>query len=352
MRTLPGVSLCGLLAVVCAGPPAEAAWQLGPETIVQAGGSDIVVNGYSVPSLVDYDGDGRKDLLTGEGGAYNEPRVRVYPNVGSAAAPAFASYTLVQADGSDMAYGGPGCWGCMAGGCLGLFPRMTDWDADGLPDMVVGQIDGSVRVYTNIGTATGPVFDAGQLLQVGPDGLKENLQAAGGRASPAVVDWDNDGRKDLLVGGLTGYLELFLNEGTAGAPDFQTGRRLEVGGGTLVVPSGRSSPDVCDVDGDGDKDVVTGNTAGELWLYANVGTDAAPVLGIPVRVRAGGVTIDLVGDPRSRPFLCDWTGDGYLDVLIGAGDGKVHLYQGVPEPASAGPIGLGLCVVLLRRRRR
>jgi hypothetical protein len=28
--------------------------------------------------------------------------------------------------------------------------------------------------------------------------------------------------------------------------------------------------------------------------------------------------------------VCDWTGDGYLDVLIGAGDGKVHLYQTIP----------------------
>jgi hypothetical protein len=40
---------------------------------------------------------------------------------------------------------------------------------------------------------------------------------------------------------------------------------------------------------------------------------------------------------RSRPFVCYWTGDGhfslidvYPDVLVGAGDGKVRLYRGVP----------------------
>ena len=27
--------------------------------------------------------------------------------------------------------------------------------------------------------------------------------------------------------------------------------------------------------------------------------------------------------------MCDWTGDGEIDVLIGYGDGRVHLFQGV-----------------------
>lgn len=56
-------------------------------------------------------------------------------------------------------------------------------------------------------------------------------------------------------------------------------------------------------------------------------------------VESSGVPIDLPGLPRSRPFVCYWTGDGhfgpidgYLDVLIGAADGKVHLYRGIPTP--------------------
>jgi hypothetical protein len=32
---------------------------------------------------------------------------------------------------------------------------------------------------------------------------------------------------------------------------------------------------------------------------------------------------------RSRPFVADWTGDGLPDVLIGAGEGKAHLFQNV-----------------------
>ncbi len=93
------------------------------------------------------------------------------------------------------------------------------------------------------------------------------------------------------------------------------------------MPSARSSPVVLDLNGDGKKDLLTGNTEGELLLYINVGTDAEPKFSGYLRVESDGVRINLAGTPRSRPFVCDWTGDGYLDVLVGAGDGKVHLYQ-------------------------
>lgn len=35
---------------------------------------------------------------------------------------------------------------------------------------------------------------------------------------------------------------------------------------------------------------------------------------------------------RSRPFICDWAGNGYPHVLIGTSDGKLHLYQSIPQP--------------------
>jgi len=38
-------------------------------------------------------------------------------------------------------------------------PLMTDFDGDGVPDLLVGQFDGRLRVYKNIGTAKAPRFD-------------------------------------------------------------------------------------------------------------------------------------------------------------------------------------------------
>ena len=318
---------------------------LGTEQFVQAGGMDIGVNGYSVPSYVDWNNDGRKDLVVGEGGAGGNPgMVRVYLNVGTASSPQFSGYFLAQSNGSDLVYSS----GCNCG-CMGLFPRAVYWDADAHKDLITGTPDGTVLLYLNTGTDTDPTFDSGTMLQVGPPDSKTEL-FVGLRATPTVVDWDNDGLRDLVVGAYDGKIHLFINEGTDTAPDFLTETFAQENGSDLVVPSWRSSPVILDLDGDGKKDLLTGDTYGQLLLYSNVGTDAAPTFSGYSLIESDGVPIDLAGSPRSRPFVCDWTGDGYLDVLIGAGDGKVYLYQGIPEPATLCLLGLG-ALALLRKRR-
>jgi len=143
---------------------------------------------------------------------------------------------------------------------------------------------------------------------------------------------------------LDGRIHIFLNCGCSGGipPSFNysspSGIFAQEDSSDLVVPSNRSSPVILDVDGDGKKDLLSGNTEGELLFYRNVGTDAKPNFSVYTLVESNGVLIDLPGSPRSRPSLCYWTGDGhfgpidaYPDVLIGAGDGKVHLFRGVPE---------------------
>ena len=93
---------------------------------------------------------------------------------------------------------------------------------------------------------------------------------------PIVVDWNSDGAKDLVVGALGGVINIFFNEGTDTAPDFRVRAYAQEDGGILSVPSLRSSPCVHDVDHDGKKDLLTGNTNGQVLFYANVGTDADP----------------------------------------------------------------------------
>jgi len=83
----------------------NSAWgqlNLGPEERVQAGGIDIDVPGYSVPSFVHWDDDGLKDLIVGEGPSSSEGKVRVYLNTGTASAPQFSTFFYAQSGGSDL----------------------------------------------------------------------------------------------------------------------------------------------------------------------------------------------------------------------------------------------------------
>ncbi len=221
---------------------------------------------------------------------------------------------------------------------------MVYWDADSKKDLIVGQADGHIRLYTNIGTDDDPTFDGGVLLQVGQPGSKVDIWV-GKRTTLALTDWNEDGRKDLVVGMHSGYVYLYLNEGTHFAPDFRIRQGLQDGNEDLRAPSTRSAPTVVDLDLDGRKDLVVGNTYGEVVLYRNVGTDAAPLFDGYEYIHSSGVPIDLEFGPRSRPNMCDWNLDGRLDMLLGSGDGKVRLYHGLAPIAAicAGDGSSGPC---------
>ncbi len=328
------VTFVVVMAVLPLGALHAADIDLGPEQFVQAAGEDVQVPGYSVPSLVDWNNDLLGDLVVGQGGGSGEAKVRVYLNVGTEAEPQFEDFFYAQADGSDLV--------CPASGCLGCFPRVMYWDDDDRKDLLVGQANGTVKVYLNIADDNEPSFDSGQLLTVGNGGLWS--LDVGNRATPCPVDWNSDGMLDLVVGALDGAMHIYLNCGCGGSvpPRFyyspDDGEYAREAERELQVPGLRSSPVVMDLDGDGMKDLLTGNTDGLLLFYKNIGIQSLPTFSGYSLVTSCGTPIDLPGSPRSRPSVCYWTGqghfgpkDGYWDVLVGAGDGKVRLYQGLPK---------------------
>jgi hypothetical protein len=328
----------GLCAV---GRAAETVFNLGPAESVQAGGSDIVVPGYSVPSAADWNNDRLDDLIVGEGGGTSPGKVRVYLNVGAAGQPRFSRFFYAQANGQDLT--------CPAEGCMGCFPRVADWDGDNRKDLIVGLADGRVMVFLNTGEDRDPSFDGGQYLTATDQ--QTILLDVGARAAPCVFDWNYDGMMDLVVGGMDGLIHVYYNCGCGGPipPHFygspQAGAPAEDNGRDLLVPGLRSSPVVMDLDGDGLPDLLTGNTEGQILFYKNVGFRTLPLFSGYSRVRSNGQPIDLAGALRSRPFVCHWGGDGLSgskagswDLLVGYGDGKVRLYRSNPAMAKAGDL--------------
>jgi hypothetical protein len=330
-----------------AGQSFAANLEFGAEQFVQAGGVDIQVPGYSVPSLADWNGDGLNDLIVGEGGGGFPGKVRVYLNVGTRTQPQFRDYVYAQSNASDLT--------CTSVGCMGCFPRVVDWDQDGRVDLLVGQADGIVRIFTNYGLDGSPIFDVGPVI-ITADGSVHDMDV-GDRATPVVVDWNSDGMLDIVSGGLDGMIHIYPNCGCEGSvpPRFlgspARGQIVQENGKDLIVPSLRSSPVIMDLDGDGKKDILTGNTDGQILFYKNVGPNSLPMFSGYSSVTSAGAPIDLPGSLRSRPFICHWSGDntadsnnGNWDLLVGYGDGKVRLYRSasagttVPTAAKAGDL--------------
>lgn len=100
--------LGGFMCLAAAVPLNADVLNLGPAEFVPAGGIDIAVPGYSVPSFVPWDGDDLPDLVVGEGSGTYTPKVRVYLNVGTESAPLFTTYFYAQANGSDLTVPGGG----------------------------------------------------------------------------------------------------------------------------------------------------------------------------------------------------------------------------------------------------
>ena len=84
-----------------------------------------------------------------------------------------------------------------------------------------------------------------------------------------------------------------------------------------------------DLDGDGLIDLIAGNNAGDLLFVKNVGSPTRAEFANPVRVPVGGRPLDIKAGYRGSiqgpgeamwgytcPTLCDWDGDGQLDVIL------------------------------------
>lgn len=80
-----------------------------------------------------------------------------------------------------------------------------------------------------------PSFSTGTRIQANGTDLKVDTYAS----VPCVVDWNADGKKDLLVGCFyNGNVYLYLNSGTNSSPIFTTGSKLQANGSDISVAYG------------------------------------------------------------------------------------------------------------------
>jgi hypothetical protein len=222
-----------------------------------ADGNDIfhpsMACGAPAPWVCDFDGDGERDLLVGAG---SDGTVWFYRNTNTDAAPKLVSAGQLKVGFSILTVG------------IRATPYVCDWDGDGLKDLLCGDGNGNVTFFKNTNTNAGqvPVFATGVKIQAG--GVDLNL---GIRSVVRVFDWDGDGLKDLVCSSDTGVYWC-RNTNSNPQPILQAKAALQVPSsitGKLVNinTGGRMRLDLVDWNNDGVLDLLVGNANGTVYYY-------------------------------------------------------------------------------------
>ena len=200
-----------------------------------------------------------------------------------------------------------------------LSPFEVDYNNDGTKDLLVGTAEGMVALLTNTGTDTQPVFAGYDFLKA--DGKTIDV---GTHAAPFMVDYNNDGIRDLLVGNGEGFLLYYENRGSTNHAVFAPPTTLKDVHGTRLAVDSFCTPCIVDWDDDNKKDILLGGANGTLVIYRNEGSDSEPLFSSPTPIEVDGVKINFTG--QVAPVVGDWNDDGGKDLLVRNQEGLCLLF--------------------------
>jgi len=222
---------------------------------------------------VDWNNDGKLDLLSGD----SNGKVWIFINKGTRHEPILEKGVQVEAAGRPIVGDRKGLYRAKpstSGWISGIYSKLhfADWDGDGLKDLLIGQ-DGPtsdlIVWYKNIGTKDAPKFEAPKPIVLPASNVSMM------RLSPYLIDWDKDGKVDLLCGMESSPRVLFFrNSGTADAPQLEAAKPIELKGSESFEKGYRNRFDIVDWNNDGKFDLLVGNrssedrkSTGNVWLF-------------------------------------------------------------------------------------
>ncbi len=256
--------------------------------------------------FVDLDGDGDYDLLGEQPFSY----IRYYRNDGTPNQPRFvlAADTLRDVSGNAIFSDRQN------------IPNVTDIDCDGLLDLFIGRLTGTVMRYeeTSRDAENVPVF---RLVTERFEDIEIVAQIGSlhGANTMDMADVDDDGDQDLFWGDFFEPGILFVeNTGTCSSPSLR-GEPVSFPTNNPLATSGYNAPALGDMDNDGDQDMVVGVLGGAFNpnrttvnnLHYLEQTNPGEFVDRTSRLIT---TVDVGSE--SIPAFVDLDGDGDLDLIL------------------------------------
>jgi hypothetical protein len=254
--------------------------------------------GYCTPDLVDIDQDGDLDLIVGN--YYREPRF--WRNDGDANSYSFTSVQSIGTDFDDK-----------------LQSTTGDIDGDGDIDVLICSINGRCKLVKNTGTISNPSWTD---VYRGNDGTNY-IEDFGSYQTVSIVDINNDGVQDVwtsadISGTGTGTSRFLKNDGIL---DSQVKKANDptwsFGPPVISGLSNYNSPTGADLDGDGDTDLLVGDTLNRLRYYTNDGDNTFTF----------SSQIYDIANSYSTPSVADLDGNGAIDFLAGQHTGIIRKWE-------------------------
>ncbi|MEY3444718.1 MAG: hypothetical protein RLZZ519_2999, partial [Bacteroidota bacterium] len=311
----------GLTYVHNAGTNVDAEMDLIDPTFPSYAAS-VQIDVFAAAFFMDANNDGKKDMLVGA----NNPNVSVnydnswyYQNISTGNGVLLERVTKNFLTSEMIDVG------------LCAFPALFDHNADGLMDLVVGNysrkitasnVASGLTLYENTGTITAPVFT---LITRNYENLSNAFNPAILGMTPAFGDMDGDGDQDMIIGDSEGLLHYAQNT----APSGQVANFPNVSVQYSNIDIGQfATPTLADIDRDGDLDLIVGEITGNLNFFENTGTaQVAAFSNVPNTDTWGNVdTEPICCIGFSVPYIFENPQTNRFDLIVGSEKGDLMYY--------------------------
>ena len=286
----------------------------------------IEVGSGASPHFYDFDHDGDMDLLIGSFIEKIDPftttaKLYLYENIGDSSQ---AIFRLLDDDFASLT----------DSNFNGISPTTGDLDNDGDIDLLLGTNDGDLIYYENIAPiGEFPQFSAPVYRYKGID--------VGFASAPLLIDFDRDNDLDLIIGEGNGNLNYFENIGNANTPNFKmiTDSLGKVSVQNSQFPSGYgySTPYITQLDSNNNYDLVVGSWDGLIKVFMNIEdygiNEEYPSITNTYFNLEAEIYTDLNFNIRTAPALTDLDGDGLNDMIVGVFRGGALLLKNNSDTA-------------------